>query len=97
MAKIEILKEKSSCKLKSVQQRLAEIKVLDDKEKYKAVFEFAGDIILLIDNNGIITDANNKLFELSEYKPEEFIGQNIRTLVGVLTAKSKSKVLRNFK
>ena len=97
MAKKEILKEKSSGKLKSVKQRLAEIKVLDDKEKYKAVFEFAGDIILLIDNNGIITDANNKLFELSEYKPEEFIGQNIRTLVGVLTAKSKAKVLRNFK
>jgi PAS domain-containing protein len=62
MAKKEILKEKSSGKLKSVKQRLAEIKVLDDKEKYKAVFEFAGDIILLIDNNGIITDANNKLF-----------------------------------
>jgi len=97
MAKKDIIKEKSSGKLKSVKQRPAALKILDDKEKYKAVFEFAGDIILLVDNNGIITDANNKLFELGEYKPEEFIGQNIRTLAGVMTAKSKAKVLRNFK
>jgi two-component system, cell cycle sensor histidine kinase and response regulator CckA len=97
MAKKDIVKEKSSGKLKSVKQRLAAPKVLDDEEKYKAVFEFAGDIILLVDNNGIITDANNKLSELGGYKPEEFIGRNIRTLVGVMTAKSKAKVLRNFK
>ena len=97
MSKKDIIKEKSSVKLKSVKQRLAAPKVFDDDEKYKAVFEFAGDIILLVDNNGIITDANNKLFELGGYKPEEFIGQNIRTLVGVMTAKSKAKILRNFK
>ena len=60
MAKKDITKEKSSGKLKSVKQRLAAAKVFDDKEKYKAVFEFAGDIILLIDDSGIITDANNK-------------------------------------
>jgi hypothetical protein len=54
MAKKDIVKEKSSGKLKSVKQRLAALKVFDDKEKYKAVFEFAGDIILLIDDSGII-------------------------------------------
>jgi PAS domain S-box-containing protein len=97
MAKKDITKEKSSGKLKSVKQRLAAAKVFDDKEKYKAVFEFAGDIILLIDDSGIITDANNKLSELGGYKLEEFIGQNIRALVGLMTAKSKAKVLRNFK
>ena len=97
MVKKDITKEKSSGKLKSVKQRLAAAKVFDDKEKYKAVFEFAGDIILLIDDSGIINDANNKLSELGGFKLEEFIGQNIRALVGLMTAKSKAKVLRNFK
>ena len=32
-------------------------------EKYQAVFQFAGDVILLVDDKGIITDANNKLVE----------------------------------
>ena len=97
MAKKDIIKEKSSGTVKPAKRRLVALDVLDDKAKYKAVFEFAGDIILLIDEMGNITDANKKLSELGKYKPEEIIGKNIRTLAGFMTAKSKDKILRNFK
>ena len=76
---------------------LLRLKRLMIMQKYKAVFEFAGDIILLVDEMGNIIDANKKLYELGKYEPEEFIGKNIRTLTGCMTAKSKAKILKNFK
>ena len=97
MAKKDITKDKSSGTLKYAKGNLIALSVLDDKDKYKAVLEFAGDIILLIDEMGNITDANKKLTELGKYKPEEFIGKNIKTLTSFMTAKSKAKMLKNFK
>jgi len=97
MVKKDLTKHRSSGSREPPKQPINAINMLEDEEKYQAAFQFAGDIILLIDDKGIITDANNKLVEIGGYPREEFIGKNISTLAGMMTAKSETKALKNFK
>jgi PAS domain S-box-containing protein len=97
MIKKDITKEKSAGAPTTTRRRVVAPKVLEDKEKYKAVFECAGDIILLVDEMGTIIDVNKRLKEISGYNREELVGKNIRLLAGMMTAKSKAKILRNFR
>ena len=96
MLEKNITKEKSSGALKTSRRRAVTLKALENKGKYEAVFEFAGDIILLIDGMGTIMDVNKKLTEISGYRRQEFVGKNIRMLAPMMTAKSKAKIIRNF-
>jgi PAS domain S-box-containing protein len=97
MVKKDYVRNQSSGTREPPKQPVNALNVLEDGEKYQAVFQFAGDVILLVDDKGIITDANNKLVEIGGYQREEFIGKNISTLAGMMTAQSKTKVLKNFK
>jgi PAS domain-containing protein len=66
----EMTKAKSNNEIK----RVTEPEALEDKGIYKAVFESAGDIMLLIDTAGKILDVNKRLTEIGSYGKEEFIG-----------------------
>src|SRR5271157_2854980 len=96
MIEKDITKEESPGTLKTLRRRAVTLKALENKGKYEAVFECAGDIILLIDEMGIIMDVNKKLTEISGYKRQELVGKNIRMLAAMMTAKSKAKIIRNF-
>ncbi len=46
-----------------------------------ALVKTAPDAILIIDENGIVEFANDKLLELFGYKPSELVGQNVSNLM----------------
>ena len=109
MAKVNISNPKSSGKLKVLGQLAAEneafvaehqtdteLRQLVDEEKYKAVFESAGDIMMLIDKKGRIIDINGKSVEISGYSKEDVLGKPIRVLSKILTKKSLRAVAVNF-
>ena len=48
---------------------------IEQEQKYKAVFECANDIILVIDNSGVVIDVNERLTEIGGYRREEIIGK----------------------
>lgn len=47
------------------------------EERYRNIFENLVDIVILINNKGIIVDANKNVFKLG-YKQNEVIGKNIK-------------------
>ena len=109
MPRVEILSNKSSRKQKALGRRAAEkegvvtehqtdieLRLLIDEEKYKAVFESAGDIMMLIDKKGRIIDINGKSVEISGYSKEDVLGKHIRVLSKILTKKSLRTVTINF-
>jgi len=73
-----------------------ELRRLVDEERYKAVFESAGDIMMLFDKKGKIIDVNGKSVEISGYEKEEVIGKHVRVLSKILTKKSMARVITNF-
>jgi PAS domain-containing protein len=101
MPRVDILSNKSSRKQKALGQRAVEkegfvtehqtdmeLRLLIDEEKYKAVFESAGDIMMLIDKKGRIIDINGKSVEISGYGKEDVLGKHIRVLSKILTKKA---------
>jgi len=62
------------------EQFRAEEKLKESEEQLKAIFEQAADGILIGRNDGVITDANRRIAELSGYSREELIGSNIAGL-----------------
>jgi PAS domain S-box-containing protein len=109
MTKTTITKKKPSGELEALRQRIAELEALELKlqaeknifqlegeERYKAAFESANDVIMLMDKNGKIIDVNEKITEIGGYEREEFIGKNIRSLARIMTKKSLAIILGNF-
>ena len=74
----------------------AEDALRESEEKYRNIFEAAGDIILLLDTRGRILDANHKLLTLGGYKREDIIGKKITKLIGIILPKSIPIILKNF-
>lgn len=52
----------------------AEAELRESEAEYRALFEHAGDAILVLSTNGIVTAANEKAIELTGYPREEIIG-----------------------
>ena len=73
-----------------------ELRQLVDEERYKAVFESAGDIMMLFDKKGKIIDVNGKSVEISGYEKGEVVGKDVRVLSKILTRKSMARVITNF-
>ena len=73
-----------------------ELRQLVDEERYKAVFESAGDIMMLFDKKGKIIDVNGKSVEISGYAKGDVIGKDVRILSKILTKKSMARVITNF-
>jgi PAS domain S-box-containing protein len=109
MPRVDTMSNKSSRKQRALGQRAVEkegfvtehqtdmeLRLLIDEEKYKAVFESAGDIMMLIDKKGRIIDINGKSVEISGYSKEDVLGKPIRVLSKILTKKSLRTVTVNF-
>ena len=111
MIRPDIAREELVTELETLRQRVAELEALEidhqadkkliqleleDEQRYKAIFESANDIILLIDKKGTIIDVNERLKEIGGYEREELIGKNIRSLANMMTNKSLAIALGNF-
>ena len=110
MVRAAITKEESSRELKVLRQRVAELEALkaehqqadkkllqlEDEQRYKAVFESANDVIVLMDKKGRITDVNDKLREIIGYDKEKLVGKNLSSLPNIITKKSLDILSDNF-
>ena len=64
------------CSLKRAEQA-----VLASEEKYRSIFQTAGNLITLVDHNGNVIDCNDCVQEMLGYTREELIGEPIWTVV----------------
>ncbi len=64
------------------------------EKRYNYILKFANDLILILDNNFKIIEANDKVLETYQYERKELIGNNISKL---LAESSLSKLLDNQK
>jgi two-component system cell cycle sensor histidine kinase/response regulator CckA len=62
------------------QRRLAEKKLLESEQRYRTLFESAGDAIFLLNENRIIIDCNSRTLEMFGYAQEQIIGKHIACL-----------------
>jgi PAS domain S-box-containing protein len=110
MATTNLAREELIRELETLRQRVAELErleaefqpggamlpLIDENERYRAVFESANDIIILIDKKGKIVDVNGRLKEIGGYEREELVGKNIRSLVKIISKKSLPVIVKNF-
>ncbi|MEM0493376.1 MAG: PAS domain S-box protein, partial [Candidatus Thermoplasmatota archaeon] len=76
-------------------RRRAEQKLRESEKKYRGLFEFTTDGILVLNARGDIIDANTRICELLDVKKDELIGKNMFNL-DVFTSSSYPIVLRQF-
>jgi len=109
MTRADLPKEKSSGKRRATEQRSIEanqsitehaddreLRELVDEDRYKAVFESANDLMLLLDKKGRIIDINGRSAEISGYSKDEVIGKHVKVLSRILTKKSLGIVVANL-
>jgi len=63
------------------ERKKAEEKVRESEEKYKSIFENAGDAIVTFDLKGNVTSANKAVFAEYGFKENEFVGKNMLKFV----------------
>ncbi len=80
---------------KTVKRKKAERDVLEQKEKFRTIFENIHDVITYVDTHGKILDVNDRIEELLGYKPEEIIGKSFVTL-GLIKFGDAPKLLKLF-
>ena len=59
------------------ERRRVEQALAASEEQYRLLVESTGDIVLIHDENGVITFSNNRGMEFSGYSLEEFRGRNV--------------------
>lgn len=70
-----ILKEMAKLLKREELQYQFQQKQLEEKEKYKAIFQYANDGIFLIDKHNIIVDCNPKVAQIFNCDRDELIGK----------------------
>jgi PAS domain S-box-containing protein len=78
-----------------VENKKAEQLLVENEKKYRTIFEFFPQTILLVDKNGIILDVNEQIREWLGYKPNEILEVNLFS-VPFFTKKSKKIIKKNF-
>lgn len=73
-----------------------ENKLKISEEKFRIIFENANDVIVYIDKQGKIVDANKKIEEVFGYKPEEVKGKNFLELK-LFEQKKLPRVIKRFR
>jgi len=76
-------------------RRRAEQKLRESEKKYRGLFEYTTDGILVLNARGDILDANMRICELLDVKKDELIGKNMFNLE-VFTSSSYPIVLQQF-
>ncbi len=74
----------------------AEEKVKESEEKYRHLFENSPNMIILLDSNGRILDANTPFLSVFNYKEDEIIGKNFQQLENV-SLEASSVYKKRFK
>lgn len=54
--------------------------LMQSESKYRSVFDFSPEAIVLLDNKGNVLDLNNRLYEWLGYSKEEVLGKNLLKL-----------------
>ena len=67
----------------------------NSSEKYKLIFEMSPELVIILDNKGVVIDVNGRLEDWIGYSRNEVVGKNVAVLP-FLTAKSKMVVAKNF-
>lgn len=67
----------------------------DIERKYQSIFELSPEAILLMDANGTILAANERLHEWVDFNTADMIGRNIM-LLPFLTNESRSTIMKNL-
>ena len=62
-------------------KKAVEEQLIRSEQRYRSIFDNAADGILIGDNQGIITDANVSMTQLTGYSKEELVGQNIMLIL----------------
>jgi len=78
------------------EQKKAEYTLRESEEKYKTIFNSAGDSIISLDDDGNIMDVNDVGLQRIGYERNDLIGKNISVLDNIFTKESKQFVLKNF-
>ena len=63
------------------EQRRAEARIQQDRDRLRAIFESAVDGIVSIDEKGTVLEANPAIETLFGYAPDEVIGRNVKLLM----------------
>jgi len=58
-----------------------EQKLHESEEKYRSIFETAANLIVSVDNEGIIVDCNPRIQQVLGYAPDEIIGQSTTNII----------------
>ena len=77
------------------ERRTAEQRLKESEKKYRGLFEFATDGIIVLDAHGDIVDVNTRICELLDICKQEMVGKNLFGLE-VLTARSMPVVVSQF-
>ncbi len=76
-------------------RRTSEQRLRESEKKYRGLFEYTTDAIIVLDAHGDILDVNTTSCELFNFLKDQFIGKNLFNM-GVLTAESSPVVLNQF-
>jgi len=71
-------------------------KLRASEEKYKTVFEFSPEAIVLLDASGKVKDLNGRVFDWLGYKPKEILNKEVGKLP-FFDKESKKIAVKNFK
>jgi PAS domain S-box-containing protein len=67
----------------------------EDVEKFRRIFNLSPEVIVLLDPQGTITDANPRVTDWIGYLPEELVGKRLSELP-FLPLRSKAKAIANY-
>ncbi|MDF2955048.1 MAG: PAS domain [Candidatus Alkanophagales archaeon MCA70_species_2] len=73
------------------ERKEAELALKASEEKFRSLFNAQMDGIVIVDENGILLDINNRVVEFTGFNREEFIGKSFWELKA-LTEESKKKI-----
>jgi PAS domain S-box-containing protein len=68
----------------------------EEKDKYRLIFDFSPEAIVILDLKGNVTDINGRVFDWLGFKPEEMIGKNLAQ-IPFLNKESLLRAQENFK
>lgn len=77
-------------------EKKAEHILRESEEKYKTIFNSAGDSIISLDNEGVIVDINDAGIQRIGYERKDLIGKNFSVLDKIIAKESKQYMLKNF-